>query len=1298
VLPNSPPARRASGVKQKFGISGDAVELHQNLYASLRVGRMDRASIILSRLADLFEPSAPEMVDAHNIYLQTMFDLAQQDAKADSMATIEEWYNTTMLRRGIEPNAQTFVTLLRAAMNFLDETAQDGAIRRYMAAAHEYGEDMVDDINYSAEFSEEEWNTLIRTQPDDFEEPPQIKDLQDMVVNTPAARKSLIDHGLPVALTEQIKPVHQKGLGLDSLKQALGIFENTRRVAYPDDMPGTQEEKDRAYAFARQLRMEEDALEAAVSRWRLEDEKLQNMGIHGVMNTKSVQALMYNWYTALVPLFKKHIDKCKEVLAAPSNENSTDPAHTYGVWLEQCKPERLAALTLARVVAAGIRADRSETVPFKVSSLSSKIGLEIQEYLNADAQARRDAFLRKQRKETRKNLVDKLHKAKSTATLSSAAPAPAPRPHQIEKTLIPLAARVKMGALALELLLQSATITVTANSPRTGERVSSTQSAFQHKMVFQQGKKFGLIVPHHQLSDKLRNDSVSHVLPVSLPMVFEPKPWASYRDGGYYATPQRVVRLKHGDNAQRAYARSAIENGDMKQVLAALDTLGKLPWQINAPVLNVMTQAWNSGEGIGALVPEKVDLTRPEELASDAGFKERTRWGKQLQAYENAKSGLHSQRCFQNFQLETARAFVNEKKIFFPHNVDFRGRAYPLPPVLNHIGSDIARGLLKFAHGKELGTVGLQWLKIHLANLYGFDKASLKDREQFAMDNISEIYDSATNPLDGRRWWLKAEDPWQCLACCMELKNAFDSPDPTRYMSQLPVHQDGTCNGLQHYAALGGDHAGARQVNLEPSDRPQDIYTGVAELVKEMVAQDAARGVPVAEFIQGHITRKVVKRTVMTNVYGVTFIGAKSQVEDELRSLFPKFVETDKVKTLGSVAVYIAFKIFEALGKIFNGAQEIQHWLGECGERITTSLSAEQVNLIYERSKGKEVTFGTKYKPTKTLNKMEKAALNKDLEAFKTSIIWTTPLKMPIVQPYRKDTIRKVDTKLQKITVPDRNNHSAVDKRKQLQAFPPNFIHSLDATHMTLSALKCSEMGIDFAAVHDSFWTHASDIPNLNIILRDAFVRMHSEDIIQRLAEEFKARYAGALYCATITSQSEVGAKIRKWRIDYYISTGRIVSRNEAASHGQASIDEVALEGKRRKLLNSDDPEEVKQGQEMVTPTSIWIDNEDPTALTSFRLNLLGDTSQVPMYPEVQEWTSKLEAETVAQNNDNMNDEAAAEVDPVAPTYNKPKSKARGRASDIGRIQVWIPIFFPPVPKKGGWDVSRLRESKYFFS
>ena len=70
-------------------------------------------------------------------------------------------------------------------------------------------------------------------------------------------------------------------------------------------------------------------------------------------------------------------------------------------------------------------------------------------------------------------------------------------------------------------------------------------------------------------------------------------------------------------------------------------------------------------------------------------------------------------------KLNQAQKFKNFSEIFFPYNVDFRGRAYPVPPHFSIVGSDLCRGLLVFAHPKKLGRNGLYWLKVHLANLAG---------------------------------------------------------------------------------------------------------------------------------------------------------------------------------------------------------------------------------------------------------------------------------------------------------------------------------------------------------------------------------------------------------------------------------------------------------------------------------------------------------------------------------------------------------------------------------------------------
>lgn len=94
------------------------------------------------------------------------------------------------------------------------------------------------------------------------------------------------------------------------------------------------------------------------------------------------------------------------------------------------------------------------------------------------------------------------------------------------------------------------------------------------------------------------------------------------------------------------------------------------------------------------------------------------------------------------------------------------------------------------------------------------------------------------------------------------MKNALELEDPTAFESNLPIHQDGTCNGLQHYAALGGDSVGAQQVNLDVAERPSDVYTYVAKMVDGVIAADIKKGNKTAKLLEGRVARKTVKQTV----------------------------------------------------------------------------------------------------------------------------------------------------------------------------------------------------------------------------------------------------------------------------------------------------------------------------------------------------------------------------------------------------------------------------------------------------
>lgn len=269
-----------------------------------------------------------------------------------------------------------------------------------------------------------------------------------------------------------------------------------------------------------------------------------------------------------------------------------------------------------------------------------------------------------------------------------------------------------------------------------------------------------------------------------------------------------------------------------------------------------------------------------------------------------------------------------------PHNIDFRGRSYATPPHFNHLGNDLSRAILLFAKGKPLGPKGLDWLKIHCINLTGLKKrSSIQERLDYANEVLPSILDSARSPLDGERWWCESDDPWQTLACCIAIDEALKCPDPEEYICYFPVHQDGSCNGLQHYAALGRDYEGAVSVNLAPSDRPNDVYSDVAVLVEATRAKDALNDDKLAKTLDGLIGRKVIKQTVMTYVYGVTYYGAKYQIIKQLKAI-PNFPP----EHLWRGAIYLAKRTFASIETMFSATQKIQHWFTSCARLISRGL------------------------------------------------------------------------------------------------------------------------------------------------------------------------------------------------------------------------------------------------------------------------------------------------------------------------------------------------------------------------
>lgn len=384
------------------------------------------------------------------------------------------------------------------------------------------------------------------------------------------------------------------------------------------------------------------------------------------------------------------------------------------------------------------------------------------------------------------------------------------------------------------------------------------------------------------------------------------------------------------------------------------------------------------------------------------------------------------------------------------------------------------------------------------------------------------------------------------------------------------------------------------------------------------------------------------------------------------------------------LSTYIAKQVFQALATMFRGAHDIQYWLGEIGGRVCRALTPAQLQQIVDSYGEGE---GSTSRPGKSKAKStsgKKVEFDDLVQQFRSSVVWTTPLKMPVVQPYRKTTAREIKTCLQAVIYPLSDQTDPVNRRKQLQGFPPNFIHSLDASHMLLSALECDSRGLDFAAVHDSFWTHAGDLDVMNEVLREAFIRIHEEDVVGRLGAEFEARHQGSIYLAKIDPDTPVAKKIKELRKKSNLSPK----------------EELLLEHKRNQLKLSGNPWDLEAAKQIVTPASIY---EDMMA-AEVDMDIQEDAKDIGLGA-----ISEDEANSVAEEDMEAQSEPSSEIleltkklmDDMKTSFFEAhiaKPKAPARKQKKLPLPVWLPLTIPNVPEKGDFEVKRLRESKYFFS
>lgn len=543
-------------------------------------------------------------------------------------------------------------------------------------------------------------------------------------------------------------------------------------------------------------------------------------------------------------------------------------------------------------------------------------------------------------------------------------------------------------------------------------------------------------------------------------MVAPPKPWKpDGTEGGFLEVGQPLVKRE-----DELVVGAALDRSDLRVPCEAVNALQATPFRLNRRIYDLFQRVWERRqpkELLPLLVPPPMPpyIPKPKDKLDRKNAKLHAKRKRERNHVRRLIKAAINNRIRMAERLVVCEDLAQFEQFWFPAQLDWRGREYPVPQGLQPQGDDLQKALLEFAIAKPLGERGAEWLAIELASLYGhgMDKAPFRDRIEWVRARRDAIIACVERPFDGTRLWLEAEEKWRFQACADDwAKFALYGPETS---SRFPLAVDGTCNVLQHCAALGRDAEGALWTNVLPGPQPQDIYGRVAGIVESMLK--ARKTKRAREWLrEGILSRSLVKRATMTTPYGITMRGVRAQLRSLIReNFFEKFED----ETLA--ARFLSKRVVAAIAQVCVKAVEIRQWLQQV------------VTLFAEKGLG---------------------------------IYWTVPTGFCVPHHYFEEVGRRVGSVTGALLIKQTEKSAGIDLVKQRLAVAANLIHSLDASHMMLTVVALHAAGLsDFAMVHDSYAVHACDVDQMARVLRDQFIRVHTEFTLAKLYEDLKRQAPG---------------------------------------------------------------------------------------------------------------------------------------------------------------------------------------------
>lgn len=560
--------------------------------------------------------------------------------------------------------------------------------------------------------------------------------------------------------------------------------------------------------------------------------------------------------------------------------------------------------------------------------------------------------------------------------------------------------------------------------------------------------------------------------PAYKPMLSQPKPWTGFHTGCYHnpKVAKSVTLVRSPDKRHQYLIKRALRNGSMDFLLESLNAIQNTRFAVNRPIHDLVEWCYEENKALSSFPPRHhlVIPPRPqnyEELPDD----QKKGWRISAAQVNERNRGIDGERLTMIQDLATARELRNAHEFYIPHNLDFRGRVYPVPH-FNHQRADHVKAMIHFAEGRVLTQAGVYWLAVHLANTGDFDKISkapFDARAQWVADNEEMILKVAKDPQGSFDIWSKADKPFSFVAACIEWHGYRQNPES--FKSHIAVALDGSNSGLQHYSCMMRSEKEGALVNLVPSEAPADLYQTVADRVKELAEADAEKGLEVAQLaLRNGITRKLCKRATMTFAYSSQEYGFREQLMEDFMRPAQVEVLQGKIKDHPwammrtskdgntqldggfTAASYLAKLIWRAVNEIVTDACTGMAFFRRCAQ------------LLAHEGKG---------------------------------LVWVTPVGLPVLHLYSEYKVKKLKMFLhdREVRLFTRTEPTpVVNKSKAADAVSPNVVHSMDSAALMLCVLDCVAEGVkDFMLIHDSFGSHPNDTETMYVAVRSSLIGMY---------------------------------------------------------------------------------------------------------------------------------------------------------------------------------------------------------------